>query len=397
MGKKLIIYVVLLSFIFITCSTSLFVSRPLNYTLLEQTIAAIEKLVKENDVTKIALTKFTNENGNYDRYSEQFYDELYLRFKNRYGAQFKIVDKEQMLAKLDAANRNALTAYEITSLFDKIEGLDGICTGFIGRNSYYLTLFTPKKMYDRDSERDRYTDRDWQVEVSNLLKKMIAKVDPGKIQPVTISAFDDFADNSSTSLGSFLSYKVYTELHKTYQLNINHRSDLPKILNEFALSQAGFIKPEDALEVGKLTGAKTILLGKTSGNMNKSWYLNLSLIDLQSGQTIWTDDYTKIGSDFFDTFDIKGIDHLDFSNLSEFNKKVILELIHSSDERSSLVALKQSMIYLIFENAFQQTNAFNFSKSVVDSLLSYQRYRMFEIDSIYIEKLKRLKEVSGTQ
>lgn len=397
MGKKLFICIVLLSFIFITCSTSMFVSRPLNYNLLEQTLAAIEKLVKENEVTKIALTKFTNENGNYDGYSEQFYDELYLRFKNRYSAQFQIVDKEQMLAKLDAANRNSLTAYEITALFDKIEGLDGICTGFIGRNSYYLTLFTPKKMYDRDSEGDRFTDRDWQAEISNLLKKMVAKVDPGKIQPVTISAFDDFADNSSSSLGSFLSYKVYTELHKTYQLKINHRADLPKILNEFALSQAGFIKPEQALEVGKLTGAKTILLGKTSGNINKSWYLNLSLIDLESGQTIWTDDYTKIGSDFFDTFDIKGIDHLDFSNLSEFNKKVILELIHSSDERSSLVALKQSMIFLIFENASQQTNAFNFSKSVVDSLLSYQRYRIFEIDSIYIEKLKKLKEVSGTQ
>lgn len=394
--KKIIGVLLILTLHLTSCSLNNMFVKPMNYELLERTISAVEKLIRENHVTKVALCNFVNEKGKQDAYSEQFYDALYDQFVRRYSNQYQIISRQelrQILQTKQIKNEGSLTAFEITSLFDEIQNLNGICTGFIGGNSYYLTLFTPKDMYDNDSKGSKISDVDWQVEISNLLNKMIAKIKNATVQPICISTFDNFSDYTSNTLGKFLSYKIYTELHNTHQLNIIHRDDLPKILKEYELGQAGFIKPDNALKFGELVGAKTILIGKTSGDVNKSWYLNLSLIDLLTGQTLWTDDYVKIGSDFFDTFAIQGIDNIDFSNMSKFNKKVLLELINSADEKSSIVALKQSMIYLIMENAVSQEKSLTFTKGVIDSLLYHQRYRHFEIDSIYINELKKAKKL----
>ncbi|MBN2092968.1 hypothetical protein JW964_25320 [candidate division KSB1 bacterium] len=394
MNKTGMIGIFVFAFFFLQCAGNNQTLRPLNYTLLEQVLKDADKLLSENKVSKVAICNFVNENGNPDRASEQFYNEFYLQFKSRYGSQFQTIEKEVLNSMLVDIKNKALTAYEITALFDKIDGLNGICTAFIGRHKYYLTLFTPKEMYDRDSERHRLADSDWQIEISKLLAKMVKKIDVTTVQPVGISTFDNLSKNTTNALGDFLSYKIYTELHRSYNFNIIHRDDLPQIMKEYELGQTGFLKPEDALEVGKLIGARTILVGKTSGNINKSWYLNLSLIDLSSGQVLWTDDYTKIGSDFFDAFDDRSVDYIDFSNLSQFTKKTIMDLLYSTDEKSSMQALKLSMINLIIENASPKKATLNFTKSMIDTLLSYQRYRMFEIDSIYIDQLKKLKKLN---
>ena len=217
------------------------------------------------------------------------------------------------------------------------------------------------------------------------------------VQPIAVTTFDNFKDKSSNMLGEFLSYKIYTELFNTYHLNVNHRDDLSKILREYQLYDTGLFARRDAVEIGNLTGAKTLLIGKAAGNINESWYLNLSLIDLSGGILLWTGDYVNIGDDFLKEFNLTEFQTIDLSGMSKLQRKIVYELIHCKGKEESLVAIRKGLLSMILNRSMDEKDSLTFTTHVIDSLLRYQEYRIHEIDSLYINRLKTLEKLRQEQ
>jgi len=76
-----------------------------------------------------------------------------------------------------------------------------------------------------------------------------------------------------------------TELSQCRQIAVLERKKIESILSEYALAQAGYIKPEHALEVGKLAGAEYIITGeiqRVSGDLR----VDAHLIRVSTGQIL---------------------------------------------------------------------------------------------------------------
>ncbi|NOZ60399.1 MAG: hypothetical protein GXO74_01830 [Calditrichaeota bacterium] len=106
--------------------------------------------------------------------------------------------------------------------------------------------------------------------------------------PLTLAVMD-FKNSSERArydrLERAVAEMLKTELSQCRQIAVLERKKIESILSEYALAQAGYIKPEHALEVGKLAGAEYIITGeiqRVSGDLR----IDAHLIRVSTGQIL---------------------------------------------------------------------------------------------------------------
>ncbi len=92
-------------------------------------------------------------------------------------------------------------------------------------------------------------------------------------------------DGSPSIEGQLLAERILTELSTNRNLRVVEREHLDKALAEQKLSLEGFVSPETAVKVGKLTGAKGVLTG-TITELGDLLEIHARLFAVESGEVV---------------------------------------------------------------------------------------------------------------
>lgn len=91
------------------------------------------------------------------------------------------------------------------------------------------------------------------------------------------------ADTSLTPLGYALADLLLTDLAQSRQLVVVERLRLDAVLRETQLVAAGAIQRSNAPRIGRIVGARRLVLGRVSQRPQSQLALDLSIVDAQSG------------------------------------------------------------------------------------------------------------------
>jgi TolB-like protein len=110
-------------------------------------------------------------------------------------------------------------------------------------------------------------------------------------EPITVAVL--YFDNNSLmdkekydGLRKGLCDMMITELSKVSGLRVVEREQLQKILAEMALGQTGVVDEATAPQVGKLLGAKVLMLGSFMRDMSEDMRIDTRLVDVESGSVL---------------------------------------------------------------------------------------------------------------
>jgi TolB-like protein len=109
---------------------------------------------------------------------------------------------------------------------------------------------------------------------------------PGDWRDATFAVvrFVDVGEEVKTrQLGLVVSDLVITNLVRDHRVAITERSAIEQVLNEAALGQLGITEGADATRVGKIAGARGLILGEVS-DIGDSYRVSARLVDVESGQ-----------------------------------------------------------------------------------------------------------------
>lgn len=109
---------------------------------------------------------------------------------------------------------------------------------------------------------------------------------PAKKPGVAIFAFDvKSSDPADASMGGDVAQAITESLLKGGKLKPVERSELNKIMVEQEFSASGLVKEEDALKIGRLSGARYILLGSVSPVADQV-RINARMLDVETAEII---------------------------------------------------------------------------------------------------------------
>lgn len=133
-------------------------------------------------------------------------------------------------------------------------------------------------------------------EVAPKMKKMakqfekVYKIHPDIGIPATVAIFPFRCDKKLAKKGGGIAVAEMLTYHliKTGSFKVVERMALEKIFEEQKLSLTGAIESKTAIKVGKLLGARLLVLG-TVNRMGKSYQISARLVDAQTSEVIISD------------------------------------------------------------------------------------------------------------
>jgi TolB-like protein len=141
------------------------------------------------------------------------------------------------------------------------------------------------------SKRHDDSDRGCEQEVRNVRKVALGVVLPllflaslAMSQDKPVVAVVDFRSlGVEEYVGQTIAEIIRTELIGTEKFTVLERGALEKVLAEQELSMSGVADEQTAVRVGKLVGAKFVMVGSIS-KLGSNYILNSRLIDVESGR-----------------------------------------------------------------------------------------------------------------
>ncbi len=104
------------------------------------------------------------------------------------------------------------------------------------------------------------SEQDEQTPIPSQQPADIANETPSTIPPLAVFPFEE-RGSGAKGYGSKISDFLVASLADDPALIIVERAELNKVLDEQKLSASGLVKPDEAVQIGRLTGAKLIVLG----------------------------------------------------------------------------------------------------------------------------------------
>lgn len=112
---------------------------------------------------------------------------------------------------------------------------------------------------------------------------------PAKGRPgVVVFSFEVKSASLPASLGDDVAQSLTEALLKGKQMRPVERQELVKILQEQEFSQSGLVAESDALRIGKIAGAKFILLGSVSA-VGDQVRINARMLDVETSEITLAD------------------------------------------------------------------------------------------------------------
>lgn len=91
------------------------------------------------------------------------------------------------------------------------------------------------------------------------------------------------------SLGLVVSDLIVTDLARDHRLGLVERSQVSKIMDELALQQSGAVDDKQALELGKLTGARGLIIGRVA-DAGEEFVVSARAVDGETGAVLVAED-----------------------------------------------------------------------------------------------------------
>lgn len=110
---------------------------------------------------------------------------------------------------------------------------------------------------------------------------------------------------------------MITELSTIAALEVVERAELEKVLEEIALGQSGVIDEETAPRVGRMLGARTLLLGSFMKGMGDDIRIDTRLVEVESGRVLKAEEVSGKAAKLF-----KLIEELVFKLAEELDVKI---------------------------------------------------------------------------
>ena len=107
---------------------------------------------------------------------------------------------------------------------------------------------------------------------------------PPVVYPTAVLPFSERGDEAK-GLGTKVSDVLFAELAANPKIYLVERTDLEKTLKEQELSLSGLVKPEEAIQVGRLTGAKILVTGSVL-ELDRKLYLVAKIIGTETGRVL---------------------------------------------------------------------------------------------------------------
>ena len=101
------------------------------------------------------------------------------------------------------------------------------------------------------------------------------------VLPMALLAFEE-RGTGAKDMGAKVTDLIFAKLTVKPDLFMVDRADLKKILEEQSLSLTGAVKPDEAVKVGQLTGAKLLVTGSVV-HVDKKIYLVAKVISTETG------------------------------------------------------------------------------------------------------------------
>jgi TolB-like protein len=109
-------------------------------------------------------------------------------------------------------------------------------------------------------------------------------------QRFAVVPFENIGDEAQQrSLGLVVSELVVTDLVRDHHLPLIERAQLGAVMNELALQQSGAIDDAQVLQVGKLAGARALVVGRVS-DVGADFLVSVRAIDADNGTVIVADE-----------------------------------------------------------------------------------------------------------
>jgi TolB-like protein len=109
-------------------------------------------------------------------------------------------------------------------------------------------------------------------------------------QRFAVVPFENIGDEAQQrSLGLVVSELVITDLVRDHHLPLIERAQLGAVMNELALQQSGAIDDAQVLQVGKLAGARALVVGRVS-DVGADFLVSVRAIDADNGTVIVADE-----------------------------------------------------------------------------------------------------------
>jgi len=109
-------------------------------------------------------------------------------------------------------------------------------------------------------------------------------------QRFAVVPFENVGDEAQQkSLGLVVSDLVVTDLARDHRLPMIERSQLGAVMNELALQQSGAVDDAKALQVGKLAGARALVVGRVSDG-GDVFVVSARAVDAETGAVIVAED-----------------------------------------------------------------------------------------------------------
>lgn len=108
--------------------------------------------------------------------------------------------------------------------------------------------------------------------------------EPNPVYPIAVLAFQERGPDTQ-GLGQQVTDLLFAGLAADSELFLVDREDLKKVLDELELNRSGLVKPDEAVQVGHLTGAKVLVTGSVlqAGN---SLYLVAKIIGTETSRVL---------------------------------------------------------------------------------------------------------------
>ena len=109
-------------------------------------------------------------------------------------------------------------------------------------------------------------------------------------QRFAVVPFENVGDEAQQkSLGLVVSDLVVTDLARDHRLPMIERTQLGAVMNELALQQSGAVDDAKALQVGKLAGARALVVGRVSDG-GDVFVVSARAVDAETGAVIVAED-----------------------------------------------------------------------------------------------------------
>jgi len=112
----------------------------------------------------------------------------------------------------------------------------------------------------------------------------VIRLAQAQVQPIPVAVLH--FDGPRKTLNNNLTALLTADLSNDPQFSLVERADLDKILSEQSLGKSGTITPESAAKIGKLTGAKILIVGRefNGGTADSSLILIASIVGAENGR-----------------------------------------------------------------------------------------------------------------